>query len=391
MQIVKILWLVVATFIEINGTYALPKTDFVQNSKDQSTSFLFLKDLPTQVVSGKIMKYTELSSGNQILFSDDGLQPTAAEAVIWSCANIEDECVTAWYESMFGLYEEKLLGFNIRNEACKIIDFELGGLNSFEADDFTSAFRMNFHKIASVSVGRVLLYRILLEIQRISIDENGCMENAADKKILNQRNLCRSIVIQKSNHGNSFFLDDKDKVGINFTPSANHMEINVISITKESTTKIIKKSRTDDIGIFHEMLHWFHALRDMNRLMLEINVKSKTRNIYAFASNIIMKNENTMLWMGQNNKEFIIKMEEFRTIMGYTVNVIKKGGDMLYSVGNPLNGDDLCENLYRICVGQDLRYGHVNVRSSGEVLTLAIENAKNVYDIAIREGGYKIH
>ena len=84
MKIVKILWLVVATFIEINGTYALPKTDFVQNLKDQSTSFLFFKDLPTQNVSGKIMKYTELSSGNQILFSDDGLQPTAAEAVIWS-------------------------------------------------------------------------------------------------------------------------------------------------------------------------------------------------------------------------------------------------------------------------------------------------------------------
>lgn len=140
-----------------------------------------------------------------IYFPVDGRQPTTPEAVAWSCANVdvdnrEDSPITKWYMRMFGWTnspEETPLQMGF----APLTSEELGDLykkwnNLIEKkfylntslgnsdQDITSKpetiitfdksmdennkqkFWEIFHEEASVPVGRILLYRLLIEIRR---------------------------------------------------------------------------------------------------------------------------------------------------------------------------------------------------------------------------------
>ena len=98
-----------------------------------------------------------------------------------------------------------------------------------------------------------------------------------------------------------------------------------------------------------------------------------------------MESEKLELWIGRKEKknplsESVLKIEEFRTIMGYTVNfsITIDETTVSYSAEEILNGDDLSENLYRLCVGQQLRYGHVTKETT---IPIEVANrARNFYD-----------
>ena len=67
----------------------------------------------------------------------------------------------------------------------------------------------------------------------------------------------------------------------------------------------------------------------------------------------MIESEKLELWIGRKKKgdplsELFLKMEEFRTIMGYTFNflIIIDETTISYFAEEVLNGDDLSENLY---------------------------------------------
>lgn len=104
-------------------------------------------------------------------------------------------------------------------------------------------------------------------------------------------------------------------------------------------------------------------LKEKNR---ESQIQCETNDKELLISKASMESEKTDLWIGRNKKEdssseLILKMEEVRTIMGYTFNFLITIDEktISYFAEEVINGDDLSENLYRLCVGQQLRYGHV--------------------------------
>ena len=144
------------------------------------------------------------------------------------------------------------------------------------------------------------------------------------------------------------------------------------------------------------MLHWFHTLRDPERKNKESQIQCRTTDKELLVSKASMESEKLELWIGRKEKknplsELVLKMEEFRTIMGYTVNfsITIDETTVSYSAEKILNGDDLSENLYRLCVGQQLRYGHITKET-----TISIEVAnrmRNFYDGVMKNYKMKNH
>ncbi len=252
-----------------------------------------------------------------VYFPQDGHQPTTKEAGIYSCANIADDNITDWYIRAFGgdealeyskneipkkpPYTVQKLGAKKLTSKQMIETYEssrdypkgkkiLKSQNCAEhiitvnGDDdvFKKSFWKTFRVIASDPVGRVLLYRLIIEIRRCFSTEfiynfliyepsvivessTGAIEKKEDINIafglysLGTRNNCRSITINKSD-GNSFSLSEQC---INFS-DAEDITTSVLKIEGNSI-KTEEVKRTADIGLFHEMLHWFHYLRDYDR------------------------------------------------------------------------------------------------------------------------------
>ena len=97
---------------------------------------------------------------------------------------------------MFGLIkwegEYLEMGSDELNQACRVLNVD--SMSNRKRKNFIR----NFYKIASTSVGRTLLYRLLLEIRQTNKEGNGCIDTI--RKILNtderdNRNACRSIKI----------------------------------------------------------------------------------------------------------------------------------------------------------------------------------------------------
>ena len=340
---------------------------------------------------GKNFIRTKLSSGTEILFPTDARQMSSEEVVQLSGANLDDGLVTKFYMAMFGVIQwegEYLeMGFDECNQACRILNAD--SMSNRKRKNFIR----NFYKIASTSVGRTLLYRLLLEIRRTDVkNNNGCIDSLIEKVLapddLDKRNACRciEIITPYKMRNNSF---NQRKKSINFYPSKDTKKTNALGEKIQDKIGIIKTSRTDDVGLFHEILHWFHTLRDPERKNRESQIQCGTNDKKLLTSHALMESEKSELWIGRKEKknplsELILKMEEFRTIMGHTVNfsITIAETTISYSAEEVLNGDDLSENLYRICVGQQLRYGHVTKETT---IPIEVANrAKNFYDNVLK-------
>lgn len=218
----------------------------------------------------------------------------------------------------------------------------------------------------------MLLYRILIEIRRHnSVGNAGCTENqtfVSNTQGTLDSDRCRSIKIAYDDGflGQGFGFSDISR-NIIFKNDPNnilgtHIPFSVIGkSTQGGYTHITQALVTIDVAIFHEMLHWFHHLRNPKRNYLEINA-NKTLHFNntiisqyywhgidrcVLAWNVNKENNYIHIWSSgfPNHLDF----EEMRTILGMPHNS---------NTINYLNGDDLSENLYRVCKGLPLRFGY---------------------------------
>ncbi len=345
-----------------------------------------------------IVPETEAAAANDVMnamnldgniyFPADGSQPTTHEAVKYSCANVDNSPsspITEWYMKMFGVIPFRNVdrpgvddyikaGYDNSNTTYRIIDTsnlltkDANGEFPRNYSHQRDAFEKNFRKIASTYVGRVLLYRLLIEIRRHAntFKKPGCLEASINCSIsIDSRNDCRHLMISWRPSGNSFSFTQKT---INFGIQYPTKKITTIGpIEDNDYHKIILYPRSDDVGLFHEMIHWYHSLRHIGRYSLERNANngkikidgidgidnnSKTNiNIgsYYWSQETSDKWKfSAMPWIVANTREsFAVGFEEIRTILGSDTNV-----------ANYMNGDDISENLYRLCNKQPLRFGH---------------------------------
>ena len=223
-----------------------------------------------------------INCDGNIYFPADGTQPTTEEAVEYSCANVdnrENSPITEWYMKMFGYnYDAKTsvikAGFARGSQAvCEIINFDLVASPKAGAKVMTvnerNCFWAVFRKIASNPIGRLLLYRLLIEIRRGGSNGGSVGDDVAYKPvaIIQNRNNCRCINILCHN-SNSFVYSDKG-CSIRFYFNDN-MRITTVSEEYGNSSNrqyrtIASCKRSSDIGLFHEMIHWFHRLRHIIR------------------------------------------------------------------------------------------------------------------------------
>ena len=366
------------------------------------------------------------NNGN-IYFPADGTQPTTEEAGRYSCANVdaynENSPITEWYMKMFGVIDKN--GKNSNNEDyyikagyafknigrellknisldvnIKFVNFLVKNYNkcdcyaqhiriiNFENDlTLKDNFQKAFIKIASDPVGRVLLYRLLIEIRRFNVSQYGTYGNMeydlsnlgeANKVNLIRRNFCRPIDVNK---GKFDFVQSKRTVHF----SSDNVKLNILSMNRSCTQVTTASEDTPaDVCLFHEMIHWFQLLRNIFRTDNEYDYENKDH----FISSCYGEDESIKTWGGA------ITLTEIRTILGgpnYQNKTIRElmhestfyskdnkcnsrilvaKNQYIVKEGKYLHGDDISENAYRMLktinptsnVIYPMRWGHTNYK-----------------------------
>lgn len=272
-----------------------------------------------------------------IKFPSNGRQPTTEEAVEWACANadldVSDEDrlnspITQWYMKMFGVVDMNgavsenendyiKAGYDGNNNNKRIISYDAS------MNEYKETFIDNFKKIASTSVGRVLLYRILIEIRRKDGNGNGVEQSKSapgylliDKDVLlplniilddtanmKERNSCRALVVKYDKcfsisaakydlnlliTSNQIFQNKCATLSVNFDNISSILaEANMIEGPKDMCVFFKQQISMFDVNIFHEFIHWFHKLSFFRR--------SKREN-YMFSDGIALENHPLGQW-----------------------------------------------------------------------------------------------
>ena len=259
-----------------------------------------------------------------------------------------------------------LMGFDNANMPAHIIQVNAVGVPV----NFEQQFWQNFRQIAADPVGRVLLYRLLIEIRRVDDSGiNGCWEDGitTTDPTLKNRNKTRSIEVYYSN-----------KSSFNFSKQ----RINIFLQNKTLQTFKIENgylTTAGDIALFHEMLHWFHFLRHTTRYLSNrlyaTSFKYNTRCYYGDVCGLCVWGEirgeeiATILGSPDHNQAAYINLMPNGCFYqndpgrGIAVNV-QRNQVFIPQSDKFLNGDDLSENVYRISKTQInpthryMRFGH---------------------------------
>ena len=321
-----------------------------------------------------------------LYFPADGSQPDTADAGAWSGARntgqLNDISVTDWWARVFGgnnavnlsrvgapdVLAEPRMGFNAAGVA-HIIQVAAGVPIVFEQQ-----FWQTFRDIASDQVGRVLLYRLLIEIRRKDdAGRDGCCGDDVLLPFgynLNKRNVFRNIDII---HGNAFGFSG-NKRNIKFKHDDTKVST-ILSVSAKSKLKIKKESRPTDIGLFHEMIHWFHQLRNPNKKQ---DNESKDPTSYKYAKRCYSGNSFDMKdWDNAEKLATILGSPTLNTKSPWSIKLwmspdafsttpftngttitIKNQTRYINNFYKFVNGDDLSENVYRASREQHMRWGH---------------------------------
>lgn len=346
-----------------------------------------------------------------IVFPKNGKQPTLREAAQNSLANKQsenDEQVTEWYMKAFGCKindSDQIIKLGVDAGGTPVPIVELD--KSYPKKNLLPSFWNTFKAVASNPVGRILLYRILIELRRKKGVE-GCQEGGIEvgPQYLKVRNCLRQLTIVFGDPGFSFdqFVESGNstvRAYLYFTPAVNGFPDPVLSGTQQqlninSTTHCF----TADVGLFHELVHYFHSLRDFGRYSSSRKVtdfsKDTTFGKYMEALNQVDSNNNLHQYIKSSAgalEWFKLKTdglandtlcyEEFLAING---NVFWASNNERYK---QLEGDDLSENLYRSFAGQPMRWGHrARYKRSSEIKDINEESSrgkiiKYVYDYIV--------
>jgi hypothetical protein len=220
----------------------------------------------------------------------------------------------------------------------------------------------NLREIASNRIGRMLLYRLFIEICRCDEQGVGTMEDIVlegtpvRQKDLNERNQSRKmevVAMDKDAFAISMASEDtqQDHSIFKFSPISQVRYKQVMTgkcsiilekIGEEVVSRIpvvaIKQNAQllpTFSSVFHELLHWFHALRNIKRFKIEKTSDSNKQNLltnstlgafYYFglrsSSNQIYISNTSMPWRNDRSGEY--NQEEHRTICGAPLPQIKK-------------------------------------------------------------------
>jgi hypothetical protein len=317
-----------------------------------------------------------------IYFPTDGNQPTTPAAAQWSCANVEANnlasLITVWYvNAFFGRY----FGFAAgpAPQAPGQIMVSLGGTPA-ERMSFMRAFRT----IAANPVGRVLLYRLLIEIRRQNAANNGCCEQGILMSVasLSMRNLNRMIHILLGRNAFGFLFGGAGGVAsppeINFCGKQVAIPTCHITLLPPPMINTSPFFRDPDIALFHEMLHWFHSLRNYDRFSRErlsctpARYQYLSRCYYGDISELFtwchFRHEEMRTILGAPNYDVPAEVKLLHKEALLSVNPggigIPVGGGFLPSNARFREGDDLSENAYRMARHDPanrpvfMRFGH---------------------------------
>jgi hypothetical protein len=201
----------------------------------------------------------------------DGRQPTTPEAARWSYANVDAgnllSPITQWYIDAFFTNN---FGFGKMNKMVPIIRGELRYLS-----EFCNAFKV----IAANPVGRVLLYRILIEIRRQDAANKGCCEDGikcgVNWGMLTFRDASRSIKVEYQKGEFRFgSLGNVIKCDLDMQMFGQCIRID------QGKISTVQLSVAKDIVLFHEILHWFQRLRHPVRYNQESGNYSASQYMY---------------------------------------------------------------------------------------------------------------
>lgn len=325
--------------------------------------------------------YATSKIGN-IYFPSDGTQPSTPEAVEYSCANInnrEDSPITEWYMKIFGVIDKNgntsdnddyyiNAGLDESNNSKRIISYDANSighdqdpiidLSDKKSKTKKQLFVDNFKKIASTSVGRMLLYRILIEIRRHKLGVGATERNiVVAPHLANDRNRNRNIVI---GYGDICFLKSYHRINIKNIETMSSVVGN--AVPGENAIQItFSRPSALHINLVHEFIHWFHCLRDISRQtreLMQYKLLDHSIGKYYWADLADPKDQTTNEKIIHSNycwrssaDDACTDFEELRTILG---------SSPIITNSEYLEGDDLSENSYRQECCEMLRFGHAS-------------------------------
>lgn len=370
---------------------------------------------------GDFITFSDASKKFNIKFPKNGKQPTTKDTAIWSCANSKDPSVTEWYINMFGgrtypkiqllkiptqqqlkvtlrippppkkngplkaipslresLFKASFplkMGFDLpldltkdkrKQKAIPIIqcckkqsDFQEEDIimGDIEEDLFWETFR----QIAENPIGRVLLYRILIEIRRQDANGEGCTEfNTESPESKIQRNNARSLRIFQLNWDNWNYkyaigpneIAPIQNPGIIRCYLAKENRANVTLVHKDENNQYYTQHTQEEndstyfqTSLFHEMLHWYQQLRAPERCIQESDIPLENLNqpslfgVYTYSPPIP--------YLSWGCEPLCLLAGELRIICG----------DSSESSTDYLEGD-LSENALRCSLNTYMRFGH---------------------------------
>jgi hypothetical protein len=315
--------------------------------------------------------------------------------------------VTQWYYTSFfqDLARLSLLAYKAGIDASRpIVDL------SDVLQDQQEIIKGTFQKIAGNPVGRMLLYRILVEILSGDGRNQGCLEPGIPVSVstLARRNISRRLGVKWLK--NTAVSPEFSILNVGRERKAciklNQCSRNVSGLSPAFMKNLQQKKQhislvptAVDVCFFHEMLHWFHELRYPDRreawtignfgLTPQLTQRSSDdfgARVYLGKYYLNWKEKATandlsratQLWSGRNN---IPNFEEMLTIWGGGVEQWRKcyngiiefpktsgSSDSPHKItGTPISytamysylaGDELSENAYRRASGLDMRCYH---------------------------------
>jgi hypothetical protein len=238
-----------------------------------------------------------------IMFPTNGQQPTSEQAALWSCANVDagdiHSPVTEWYMRAFGWIPEDdtvagalhddgrrlQLGFCKDGTPSPVFVLHIVGISN-DATAFLDprsqlpltrrqSFWYTFRQIAANPVGRVLLYRLLIEIRRPTAEGNPQFHPETLSTRLDNRRLYiewdRQGFAYRPGGNPSLGFGEKATFAFNselFCPPG--MQCSCIGTASIGESRAILEENTPcDTAVFHELCHWYHLLRHPERYIDE--------------------------------------------------------------------------------------------------------------------------
>ena len=380
MRNMKKLWIISFVFCTAQvGLWGIAKFDLPAGTpgrQQDATGAPILAD-----VAGKRYEHVVIPGTTcRLYFPDDGSQPDTTHAGLWSGARylgLDNNLVTDWWVRVFGgrqavgfsrdggdPYFDPEMGFDTENNSLRIIRVKAKSADT--PSDFEKQFWQTFRTIASDPVGRVLLYRILIEIRRIDDHGNGCCENG------DYRSKVRTIGIKNGDFLFSWYWSH-----INFDLRNKQMIILYFNGTHIVTLK--EANTPKDVSLFHEMVHWFHHLRNHERVENNRKVRGFRRVIRSYYGDLgelsfwgVTFDEEeiaTILGAPNYNKACHLAYMKADTFLlpfakplGRSISVTNKGITTYIPFTERFsNGDDLSENAYRCSKKLPMRWGHTSL------------------------------